>query len=102
MNQPPVNSLQQKQHTISAGLVVLNIFLGLVYVNCIPQEEDSFFMGFLGVGILAVLLQALFVFTYKGKAPFLSKCILVVLLLATVAYGALICYVIALGKAFQH
>ena len=102
MSGQPANSMQQKQHTISAGLIVLNIFLGLVYVNCIPQEEDSFFMGLLGVGILAVLLQVLFVFTYKGKAPFLSKCILVVLLLATIAYGMLICYAIALAKAFQH
>lgn len=93
---------QQKQDSISIRLILINIFLAFVYLLCIPQREDDFFVGILYIGILATTLQALFVFTYKGKAPLASKWILAVFVLVTLCYAALVGYAMALGKAFQH
>ncbi|RYD71315.1 MAG: hypothetical protein EOP53_23890 [Sphingobacteriales bacterium] len=93
---------QQRQNSISVALILTNIFLAFVYLLCTPLREDDFFIGLLGVSILACLLQALFVFTYKGKAPLASKWILAVFVLITLCYAALVGYAMALGKAFQH
>ena len=91
-----------KQNTLSAGLIFLNILLALAYLICTPQTEDDLFAGLAGIGVLAVLLQAFFVFSYKGKAPLLSKWLLAIFFLITAGYALLIGYAMALGKAFQH
>jgi len=93
---------QQNQNRISAVLIIFNIILALIYTNCTPQREDDFFIGLLGIGIFIVLLQAIFVFTYRGKAPLSSKWVLAVFILITLLYAIFIAYVSALGKAFQH
>ena len=102
MQDAPENIIKNKQDNLSAALVIINICLALLYVICTPQREDDFFVGLLAVGIAAVLLQLLFVFVRKGKAPLLSKWLLAIFVLATVLYGGLIAYAMALGKAFQH
>ena len=93
---------REKQNLLSAGLIFLNIILAVIYFNCVPQSEDAFFMSLLAVGIFAVVLMALFVFTYRGKAPLVSKWILALCIVITLIYGLFIGYATALGKAFQH
>jgi glucan phosphoethanolaminetransferase (alkaline phosphatase superfamily) len=93
---------QQKQNNLSAGLIFLNIILAVLYVTCIPQQEDDLFAGLLAVAVITVLLQAIFVFSYKGKAPLLSKWLLLIFFLVAAGYTLFIGYVMALGKAFQH
>ncbi|RYY70301.1 MAG: hypothetical protein EOO13_07010 [Chitinophagaceae bacterium] len=93
---------EQRQQFISVGLIALNIILALLYAFCTPQTEDSFFMAWLAVGIFAVVLQAIFVFSHKGRAPLLSKWLLFLFFVITAGYGLLIAYTVALGKAFQH
>lgn len=94
--------MQQKQNSISLLLILLNIILGFVYVLCTPQHENDFFTGLFWAVLLAVILQALFVFTYKGNAPLVSKWLLGILLFIALCYGAFLIYASALGKAFQH
>ena len=83
-------------------LIALNIILCLLYLFGTSLSENEFFLSFLYAGVFTVLLQALFVFTYKGKAPLLSKWILGILIFITLVYAAFIAHATALGKAYQH
>lgn len=96
------NTEQRQQNTFSALLIAVNMVLSFIVVLCIPQHEDDFFMGIFYAMLLAVLLQALFVFTYKGKAPVPARWILGLLVAVAILYGVFIAYIAALGSAFQH
>jgi chromate transport protein ChrA len=93
---------QQKQNNIAALLIGVNIFLAFVYILCTPQDEDDLFKGLLRIAVMAVVLQALFVFGRKGKAPLASKIILLLFIVIAILYGAFLLYAFGLAKAFQH
>ena len=92
----------EKQNSISVLLILANILLGFIFLFCTPRHENDFFLGLLAVGVFSLLLQSVFVFTYKGKAPVASKIILVAILIIVLLYALFIGYAFALGKAFQH
>ncbi|WP_216846642.1 hypothetical protein [Mucilaginibacter sp. L196] len=90
------------QSSISALLIMGNIFLAFIYLSCTYVDENHKLLNWLLLPLVSTVLMAGFVFTYRDKKYWLARIVFAVFIVLSIIGYLLYAITNGMAYGFSH